>query len=248
MNTTAQRSISTQISGAKGAAPSTRLELVVTDPKKFASDYVAVGFPVQHVGYAAAKRAMDVAVSVALLALFAPIMLISALLVKLTSKGPVLFRQVRVGRGGRLFWCYKFRSMFTDAEERKLELLHLNEMSGPVFKIKDDPRITPIGRFIRKFSIDEMPQLFNILKGDMTLVGPRPPLPSEVSQYSQYQRGRLAVVPGLTCIWQVSGRNQISFERWVELDLLYIETMSFWTDVKILAQTIPAVLRADGAQ
>jgi len=138
--------------------------------------------------------------------------------------------------------------MFTDAEERKLEILHLNEMSGPVFKIKDDPRITPFGCFIRKFSIDEMPQLFNILKGDMSLVGPRPPIPSEVAQYTQYQKGRLAVTPGLTCIWQVSGRNQINFERWVELDLLYIETMSFWTDMKILSQTLPAVLRADGAQ
>lgn len=249
MNTMAPKPNQAVISeNAAMAQPKPRLELITTDPKCFAQDYVAPGFPVHNVAYAASKRAMDIAISACLLALFGPIMLFAAMMVKLTSRGPVLFRQVRVGRGGRLFWCYKFRSMFTDAEERKLEILHLNEMSGPVFKIKNDPQITPFGRFIRKFSIDEMPQLFNILKGDMSLVGPRPPIPSEVAQYTQYQKGRLAVTPGLTCIWQVSGRNQINFERWVELDLLYIETMSFWTDLKILSQTLPAVLRADGAQ
>lgn len=249
MNTIAPKSNQAVVSeNVATAHPKPRLELITTDPKCFAMDYMAPGFPVHEVVYAKSKRVMDIAICAFLLLLFGPIMLFATLMVKLTSKGPVLFRQVRVGRGGRLFWCYKFRSMFTDAEERKLEILHLNEMSGPVFKIKDDPRITPFGCFIRKFSIDEMPQLFNILKGDMSLVGPRPPIPSEVAQYTQYQKGRLAVTPGLTCIWQVSGRNQINFERWVELDLLYIETMSFWTDMKILSQTLPAVLRADGAQ
>ncbi len=249
MNTIAPKNNPTMLAeNVAMAQPKPRLELITTDPKCFAMNYVAPGFPVQEVAYAKTKRATDILISSVLLLLFAPIMLVAALLVRATSRGPILFRQVRVGRGGRLFWCYKFRSMFVDAEARKLEIMHLNEMNGPVFKIKNDPRITPVGRFIRKFSIDEMPQLFNILKGDMSLVGPRPPIPSEVAQYTQYQKGRLAVTPGLTCIWQVSGRNQINFERWVELDLLYIETMSFWTDIKILSQTIPAVLRADGAQ
>jgi exopolysaccharide biosynthesis polyprenyl glycosylphosphotransferase len=193
------------------------------------------------------KRAFDVVVTLTMLVIAMPIMVITAILIKLTSCGPVIFRQVRVGRGGRYFTCYKFRSMCADAEDRKNNLLHLNEVDGPVFKIKNDPRITPVGAFIRKFSIDELPQLFNVLKGDMSIVGPRPPLPSEVEKYSIRERGRLAVKPGLTCLWQISGRSNVSFERWVELDLIYIDNMSFLSDLGIVVKTIPAVLTGAGA-
>ena len=214
---------------------------------RFARDFVDPLFPLKPVAYAPIKRFFDILVAVVMLLLAAPIMLITALLIKLTSPGPVLFKQIRVGQGGRHFWCYKFRSMCIDAEDKKKLLMHLNEASGPVFKIKRDPRITPVGGIIRKFSIDELPQLFNVLKGDMSIVGPRPPIPTEVSLYNAYQRGRLAVRPGLTCLWQVSGRSNISFERWVELDLMYIETMSFTNDVKIVLKTIPAVMKGSGA-
>ena len=214
---------------------------------RFARDFVDPLFPLKPVHYAPIKRFFDFMVSALMLIILAPLMLLTALLIKLTSRGPVIFKQVRVGQGGRHFWCYKFRSMCIDAEDKKKLLMHLNEASGPVFKIKRDPRITPIGGFIRKFSIDELPQLFNVLKGDMSVVGPRPPIPAEVSKYTAYQRGRLAVRPGLTCLWQVSGRSNISFERWVELDLLYIETMSFTNDVKIVLKTVPAVMKGSGA-
>ena len=167
--------------------------------------------------------------------------------VKISSRGPILFRQTRVGVGGRLFTCYKFRSMCVDAEAKRERLLHLNEASGPVFKIKNDPRITPVGRVIRKFSLDELPQLYNVLINDMSLVGPRPPVPSEVASYDMRTRHRLSVKPGLTCLWQISGRSAVAFDRWVELDLLYIDTMSFWGDIAILLKTVPAVVFARGA-
>ena len=214
---------------------------------RFARDFVDPLFPLKPVAYAPIKRFFDILVAVVMLLLAAPIMLLVALIIKMTSPGPMLFKQIRVGQGGRHFWCYKFRSMCVDAEDKKKLLMHLNEASGPVFKIKSDPRITPIGGIIRKLSIDELPQLFNVLKGDMSIVGPRPPIPSEVELYTAYQRGRLAVRPGLTCLWQVNGRSNVSFERWVELDLLYIETMSFTNDVKIVLKTIPAVLKGSGA-
>lgn len=213
----------------------------------FQRDYTDPLIPCRMVRYAAAKRVFDMVFALALLAALAVPMLIVALLIKLTSRGPVFFKQVRVGRGGRHFWCYKFRSMCVDAESRKETLMHLNEANGPVFKIKHDPRVTPIGRFIRKFSLDELPQLFNVVRGEMSVVGPRPPLPSEVALYGPHERGRLSVHPGLTCLWQVSGRSNISFERWVELDLLYIDTMSFTNDIKIIAKTIPAVVTGHGA-
>ena len=143
--------------------------------------------------------------------------------------------------------CYKFRSMVTDAEQKKHELAHLNEASGPVFKMKHDPRITRVGKFIRRTSLDELPQLWNVLIGDMSIVGPRPPVPSEVAKYSQRQCGRLAVRPGITCLWQIQGRCNIGFDEWIELDLKYIETMSFWGDVMIVLKTIPAVISGDGA-
>jgi lipopolysaccharide/colanic/teichoic acid biosynthesis glycosyltransferase len=159
----------------------------------------------------------------------------------------VFFVQNRVGMNQRQFKLYKFRSMVADAEERKSELLHLNERDGPAFKIDNDPRITPIGRFIRKTSIDELPQLFNVLSGEMSLVGPRPPLPDEVQKYEWLFRKRLSVKPGITCIWQISGRNNVSFERWMQMDHEYIENWSIWLDLRILLKTIPAVLFSRGA-
>jgi exopolysaccharide biosynthesis polyprenyl glycosylphosphotransferase len=203
--------------------------------------------PCKTVAYAGLKRAFDILFSLFALALCLIPMTVIALLIRLTSAGPVLFRQWRVGKGGRLFQCYKFRSMIADAEARRDLLLHLNESSGPVFKIRRDPRVTPIGRIIRRLSLDELPQFLNVLKGDMSIVGPRPPIPSEVEQYGPRERRRLAVQPGITCLWQVCGRSNVSFERWVELDIHYIDTMSFANDLKIVLQTIPAVLRGSGA-
>jgi exopolysaccharide biosynthesis polyprenyl glycosylphosphotransferase len=216
---------------------------------QYDADFVETEYaiPTRPVAYANAKRALDIVLSLLGIVLFAPIFLLVALLVKITSRGPVIFRQTRVGVGGRLFTCYKFRSMYQDAEHRKAELMHLNETTGPVFKMKNDPRITPVGRILRKLSLDELPQLFNVLRGDMSIVGPRPPVPQEVIRYSEHELRRLSVVPGLTCLWQISGRSTIGFERWVELDLAYIDNMSFWNDLKIIAMTVPAVVSGRGA-
>ncbi len=202
---------------------------------------------IKTIPFARAKRALDVIFALIGLIAGGPFILFLALMVRLTSRGPAIFKQKRVGIGGRAFNCYKLRSMCVDAECHKDQLCHLNEVSGPVFKIKNDPRITPIGRWLRKFSLDELPQLYNVLRGEMSIVGPRPPVPSEVEEYTDRQLGRLAVKPGLTCLWQVGGRSGIAFERWVELDLMYIDTMSFWGDVRIIARTIPAVILARGA-
>jgi len=193
------------------------------------------------------KRAFDIVFSSILLVLLSPVFLIVILLVKTTSPGPVFFSQERMGLNGRRFLMYKFRSMYVDAEDRLHELMDRNEMTGPVFKIADDPRITPVGRFLRKYSIDELPQLFNVLRGEMSLVGPRPPICREVVEYQRWQRRRLSMRPGITCIWQVSGRNDINFEEWMELDLQYIDNWSFWVDLKLLFKTIPAVLAGKGA-
>ena len=194
------------------------------------------------------KRLFDMMVSAMLLMLLSPILLIAALLVKCDSKGPVFFSQNRVGKDKNMFKMWKFRSMYIDAEERKAELMKQNEMDGGVlFKMKNDPRITSIGHFIRKFSIDELPQLWNVLIGDMSLVGPQPPLPNEVKQYTTKQSRRLEVTPGITCIWQVSGRSNIPFPQQVELDIIYIENQSFTSDIIILLRTIPAVLQAKGS-
>lgn len=211
------------------------------------TSFSRAGIPIASVSYATSKRVLDVFVATIVLILASPFMLIAAILVKVTSRGPVFFAQKRVGLGGQQFTCYKFRSMYADAERRRGDLLHLNELSGPVFKIKNDPRMTPVGRILRKLSLDELPQLFNVLLGDMSLVGPRPPVPCEVEQYGPRERMRLSVKPGLTCIWQVSGRNNISFERWVELDLIYIEKMSLRLDVELLLKTVPAVITCRGA-
>jgi exopolysaccharide biosynthesis polyprenyl glycosylphosphotransferase len=193
------------------------------------------------------KRLIDIFLALLALALLWPIMLLTALAIKLESPGPILFRQERVGKWGKPFRCYKFRSMCTDAEVRKAALLAQNEADGPIFKIHRDPRVTRVGRLIRKLSIDELPQLFNVLQGDMSLVGPRPPLPQEVSAYRFDQLRRLNAVPGLTGLQQVSGRSDLSFERWVELDLQYIAEQSIWKDIVILLRTIPTVIFSRGA-
>ncbi len=193
------------------------------------------------------KRPFDVVVSLLGLVLLSPLFLVLAVLVKLDSRGPVFFKQVRVGKDGREFEFYKFRSMVQNAEQMKSKLMHLNELEGPVFKISDDPRITPVGRFLRRTSLDELPQLYNVLRGDMSLVGPRPPLPAEVANYESWQRQKLSVLPGITCLWQISGRNHIGFTEWMRLDIEYIRRQSFGLDMKILARTLPAVLLRKGA-
>ncbi|MFQ6132071.1 MAG: sugar transferase [Armatimonadota bacterium] len=197
--------------------------------------------------YPIAKRVLDVVVAASALVLCAPLMAIVSLLIKLTSPGPLIFVQDRVGLNGRHFNMYKFRSMATYAEEVRGSLAAQNEIPGPVFKIRNDPRVTPVGRFLRKASIDELPQLVNVLKGEMSLVGPRPPVPEEVAQYEPWQMRRLDVKPGLTCIWQVSGRSHILFDEWVRMDIEYVEKQSFWLDLKLLLLTIPAVITGRGA-
>jgi exopolysaccharide biosynthesis polyprenyl glycosylphosphotransferase len=195
----------------------------------------------------AAKRIIDVFVSSCVLILLSPLLAVVALLIKLGSPGPILFRQERVGLCGRPFHMLKFRSMVVDAEARQQHLMHRNEQTGPVFKIKDDPRITRVGRVLRKFSIDELPQFINVLRGEMAIVGPRPPLPSEVAKYELWQRRRLSVRPGLTCLWQVSGRNNISFEEWMYLDMRYIDHWSLAEDLKLILKTVPVVVSGRGA-
>ena len=193
------------------------------------------------------KRTQDIVLAGVLLVLVLPVLAALAALIRLSSSGAVLFRQTRCGRNGRLFTLYKFRTMTADAEGRRREIEHLNEMDGPVFKARNDPRVTRFGRFLRKFSLDELPQLWNVVKGDMSLVGPRPPIPEEVAQYERWQRRRLAMKPGLTCLWQISGRNELDFEQWMKLDLAYIDHWSPWLDLKILLRTIPVVLSGKGA-
>ncbi len=193
------------------------------------------------------KRAVDFVMALAFLIALSPVYVVLALLIKLTSKGRVLYRQTRCGLGGRKFTLYKFRSMQADAHLRRQELEAQNELDGPVFKIRNDPRLTGVGRFMRKFSLDELPQLVNILKGDMSFVGPRPPLPEEVEKYERWQRRRLRMQPGLTCLWALEGRNQLNFKRWMELDLEYIDNWSPALDCKILLKTIPMVLLGRGA-
>ena len=194
------------------------------------------------------KRVLDFCLALIALIVVSPIMLLAAAAINLTSPGPVFFKQRRIGQNKRKFTIYKFRSMTVDAENKMRQLEHLNELSGPVFKIKHDPRITPVGRFLRKTSIDELPQLINVLKGDMSLVGPRPMSIRDFELFSEdWHRRRFSVRPGITCLWQVNGRNSIPFEKWMELDMQYIDKWSLWLDLKILARTIPAVLKGLGA-
>ena len=195
-----------------------------------------------------AKRAFDVVLSVLGLVLLSPLLASVAVAVRLDSRGPVLFRQRRCGLNGRVFTLYKFRSMRLGAEDELDALRQHNEMDGPVFKMRDDPRVTGVGRFLRRTSIDELPQLWNVLEGDMSLVGPRPPLPEEVRRYERWQRRRLSMKPGITCPWQVSGRTDLDFDRWMELDLAYIDELVALADLQIVARTIPAVLLRRGAR
>lgn len=193
------------------------------------------------------KRVIDIVLAGAGLIVLSPLMLLTGILVRLTSPGPAIFRQVRCGLNGRRFTFYKFRSMCENAEELKPAVAHLNTRDGVVFKIPDDPRVTPVGRYLRKFSIDEWPQLWNVLRGDMSLVGPRPAIPSEVDQYQRWQRRRLRMRPGLTCLWAVCGRDRVDFETWMKLDMQYIDNWSLALDWKILLRTIPRVLTGRGA-
>jgi exopolysaccharide biosynthesis polyprenyl glycosylphosphotransferase len=197
------------------------------------------------------KRMLDIVLSTTMLVILAPAMLLTAIAIKLTSRGPILFVQKRVGLNKRVFNIYKFRTMCVDAEKKLAEIEHLNEGSGPVFKIKSDPRITTVGKFLRKTSIDELPQLLNVLRGDMSLVGPRPLQLRDYELFTEagpdWQRCRFSVRPGITCLWQVNGRSSIQFEQWMELDQQYVRKWSLWLDMQILVKTIPAVLKGSGA-
>ncbi len=188
--------------------------------------------------YYVIKRIIDILGSLLGLIILSPVLLITIIAIKLDSKGPAVFSQQRVGKDGKLFTMYKFRSMIVDAEELLDKLKDKNEMSGPMFKMKEDPRVTKVGKFIRKTSIDELPQLVNVLKGDMSLVGPRPNLPKEVAEYELWMKDKLLVKPGLTCYWQIMGRNDIDFEDWMKLDVQYVKDRSTWLDIKLIFKTV----------
>jgi len=192
------------------------------------------------------KRTIDITLASVALIVLSPLFLLAALMIKLTSPGPVIFRQVRCGLNGRTFTCYKFRSMVQDAEDRLHEVRHLNQ-KAIAMKIRNDPRLTRVGKWLRKLSIDELPQLFNVLKGDMSLVGPRPAIPTEVAQYQHWQRRRLRMRPGLTCLWALRGRDRVDFESWMRLDLEYIDNWSLGLDARIILLTIPQVVSGRGA-
>lgn len=197
----------------------------------------------QHV----AKRGIDIVAAAIALVLLLPLLTLIALAIKLSMPGPIFYRWRVVGQGGRPFTGYKFRTMVANADALKAQLAAQNEMSGPVFKIKADPRITPLGRVLRKYSLDELPQLWSVLRGDMSLVGPRPPLQTEYARFTDFQKQKLAIKPGITCLWQVAGRNEISdFDEWVRLDLAYIESWSLWLDLKIALQTMLVVFKGTG--
>lgn len=210
-------------------------------------DDCLVGLESRYV-YRFLKRTFDVVFSAAILICFCWLYALIALLIKLDDpKGPIIFKQLRVGKNGECFYMHKFRSMVVDAEDRLDELKHLNEKMGPVFKIKEDPRITKVGYWLRKLSLDELPQFWDVLKGKMSVVGPRPALPAEVEAYTNYQKQRLLIKPGITCYWQTrTNRDSITFDEWVDLDLLYIRQCGIWTDVKLIIQTIGVVLTAQG--
>ena len=220
--------------------------------EEFDETAIAIDFPdilvKESIFYSITKRLIDIVCSLCGIILLSPLFLIVAILIKLEDpKGKVFFAQERNGRYPRTFKMYKFRSMVHNAEELLKDLMGRNEQTGPVFKINDDPRITKVGKVIRRTSIDELPQLFNVLNGDMSLVGPRPPIPHEVDQYNSYQMQRLAVKPGLTCIWQVSGRNNIGFDEWVEMDIEYIKTRNLWLDIKLIFKTVGVLFGDDNA-
>ncbi|MCK5944807.1 MAG: sugar transferase [Planctomycetes bacterium] len=208
------------------------------------------GLNVQAIGEqslaAIGKRAIDIVGATVGLILLLPVFVACAIAVKLSSAGPILYRQTRVGKSGRSFNCLKFRTMKVGAHAQQELLRAASQQDGPAFKIAGDPRITRVGRILRKFSLDELPQLFNVLLGDMSLVGPRPPIPSEVDKYTWWQRRRISIKPGLTCVWQVYGRNRVSFKRWVEMDLYYIDNWSLWLDLKLIMHTLRVVVRGTG--
>jgi lipopolysaccharide/colanic/teichoic acid biosynthesis glycosyltransferase len=193
------------------------------------------------------KRFLDLCLGGVLFIASMPLLILLAAAIKIDTRGPVLYRSTRVGRGGKTFVFYKLRSMIRSAEKDRERIAHLNEVDGPVFKIARDPRITRVGRILRKTSLDELPQLLNVLRGDMSMVGPRPPIPAEVEQYEPWQMRRLSVLPGITCIWQVSGRSRLTFEEWMQLDMQYVERRSFALDLSLILRTIPAVLGGKGA-
>jgi lipopolysaccharide/colanic/teichoic acid biosynthesis glycosyltransferase len=193
------------------------------------------------------KRLFDIVAASFGLLVTAPVLLLFAALIRLDSRGPILYRSMRLGKNGRPFTFFKLRSMYVGADRDRQQLQHLNEVDGPVFKISRDPRTTRVGRFIRQTSIDELPQFLNVLRGDMSMVGPRPPLPEEVEHYEAWQRRRLEVKPGITCLWQISGRSRLGFNEWMRLDLEYIKRQSLATDLRILWRTVPAVISREGA-
>jgi lipopolysaccharide/colanic/teichoic acid biosynthesis glycosyltransferase len=193
------------------------------------------------------KRALDLVLGSVAFVAAVPLIALAAVAIKLDSRGPVFHRAVRVGRGGEKFTFLKLRSMRVGAEELRGLLLHLNQAEGPAFKLHNDPRVTPVGRWLRKLSLDELPQLFHVLQGHMSLVGPRPPFPEEVERYEPWMLRRLSVRPGLTCLWQIRGRSDLSFDEWMRLDIEYVDRLSFGLDLRILILTVPAVLSARGA-
>jgi lipopolysaccharide/colanic/teichoic acid biosynthesis glycosyltransferase len=197
--------------------------------------------------YVAGKRLFDLAIGLLVFVLVIPVIPLIALMIKFDSPGPVFYRQDRVGRGGRPFRFYKFRSMYRESDRRRAELEVKNEQQGPVFKIKADPRITPVGQFLRRSSMDEIPQILNVVRGEMSIVGPRPALPVEVARYQPWHRRRLDVKPGITCLWQIAGRSQIGFDEWMRLDMEYLRTRSLRTDLAIFLKTLPAVMARRGA-
>ncbi|MEZ4502026.1 MAG: sugar transferase [Dehalococcoidia bacterium] len=216
-------------------------------PEPIASPSLVLVAPSAHSGYDVLKRVLDILLAAILLLMLAPVMLAVALAIKLDSPGPIFFRQRRIGLRERPFTLVKFRSMHVDAEERAEAIRHLNITDGPTFKAKDDPRLTRVGKWLRQYSLDELPQLANVLRGEMSLVGPRPMLAQEVEAMSSAYRERFAVKPGLTCIWQVSGRSHIGFDDWMKLDLRYVRERSLWLDIVLLARTPLAVVTARGS-
>ena len=207
-----------------------------------------VSFPIRDAWhYRFLKRGQDMLLSGLGILLFAPLMIPLAILIKLETDGPIFFRQIRVGKNRRHFVCYKFRSMVANAEDLKDDISYLNEAQGPMFKIRNDPRITSLGRFLRRSSLDELPQLFNVFLGDMSIVGPRPQIPSEVERYQPWHYRRLEVMPGITCLWQISGRSAIGFDEWMRLDMEYVKMRSFLFDLKIILLTLPAIIARRGA-
>lgn len=211
------------------------------EPLRLTNDYAVIANETDYrknIGYRFLKRLADIAGAMLGIIFLSPLLLLTAIAIRIDSRGPAIFSQKRVGQDGKLFKMYKFRSMVTNAEELLEKLKDKNEMSGPMFKMREDPRITKVGRLIRKTSIDELPQLFNVLKGEMSLVGPRPNLPREVNKFTSYQKQKLLIKPGLTCYWQVMGRNEIDFEDWMELDIKYLRERNLWVDIKLIIRTV----------